>query len=427
MGKKSRRVHSAGSRDKVHGARRAEPPVSIAQDDRYPSLSGLRGLAALGVFAVHAYALARFPQIVPEHPAISFVLAWPLRMGWAGVNVFFTLSAFLLSLPFAKASLAAAPSPSLRGYAARRVLRILPAYAVQLLVLFALIALGWASGVVSPPYSVARMLVQPVFLYDIGWPGVVSVQQPLVASWWTLPVEMSFYALLPWFARFLRQGRWHWLLIGVAFAWFWRAWLLWTQPPKSEILLLVQHLPGCLDQFLIGMLAAYACVRAPDLLRSITGRRLDAAFAAATVVFLLLPALGYLAFGEMMDADPHPQPSMIGWNGYASLAVAAMLIVCARGSCLADRLLSMPPLRGLGRISYGFYLWHLPVLLWLRANGGVDAAGGALAFALYGLLFSLVIAGISWVIVERPALRFASSWPAADQAKIPDPVSVHAS
>ena len=396
----------------------------IAQDERYPALSGLRGLAALGVFAVHAYALARYPQIVPGHPAISFVLAWPLRIGWAGVNVFFTLSAFLLSLPFARAMLDHAPSPRLQAYAARRVLRIVPAYAVQLLVLFCLIALAWTAVVVSPPYSAARLLVQPVFLYDIGWPGVVPVQQPLVASWWTLPVELAFYALLPWFARCLRPGRWHWLLIGIAFAWFWRAWLLWTQPHKAEILLLVQHLPGCLDQFLIGMLAAYTSVRAPRWLRSFAGWRMEALFIVAAVIFVLLPATGYLAFGAMMDADPHPQPSMVGWNSYASLAVAAMLIACAHGSRLADRLLAMPPLRWLGRVSYGFYLWHLPVLLWLQANGGVDAAGGALAFALYGLLFSLVIAGVSWVLVERPALRLAMRWPAGDRGKMPAPVSV---
>jgi peptidoglycan/LPS O-acetylase OafA/YrhL len=412
MGKKSRRARSAESREKNRDARRDAKATPVAQDDRYPALSGLRGLAALGVFAVHAYALARDPQILLGHHVISFVLAWPLRMGWAGVNVFFALSAFLLSLPFAQALNDGAPSPSLRGYAARRVLRIVPAYAMQLLVLFALIAFGWAAGVVLPPYTTARMLVQPVFLYDIGWPGVLSAQQPLVASWWTLPVELAFYGLLPWFVRCLRPGRWPWLLVGIAFAWFWRAWLLWTQPPKAEILLLVQHLPGCLDQFLIGMLAAYVCVRAPAWLRSIAGWRMDVTFVVAALVFVLLPATGYLTSDQMMDANPHPQPSMIGWNSYAAIAVAAMLIACARGSRLADRVLAVLPLRMLGRISYGFYLWHLPVLLWLQASGGVDAAGGALAFALYGLLFSLVIAGVSWVLIERPALRFAARWPA---------------
>ena len=98
-----------------------------AQDDRYPALSGLRGLAALSVFAVHAYALAGFTQIWPGHPTASFLLAWPLRMGWAGVDIFFTLSAFLLALPFVHAHLDQAPAMSLRGYAARRLLRILPA------------------------------------------------------------------------------------------------------------------------------------------------------------------------------------------------------------------------------------------------------------------------------------------------------------
>src|SRR5260221_8152445 len=149
MGKLSRRERIAkrGSAGRAamreRAARRALDDRS--RDDRYPALSGLRGMAALGVFVVHAYGLAHVSQVWPAHETISFLLAWPLKMGWAGVDVFFTLSAFLLALPFARAQMDGTPPPNLRGYAMRRLLRIVPAYTLQLLVLLLLIAIGAAA------------------------------------------------------------------------------------------------------------------------------------------------------------------------------------------------------------------------------------------------------------------------------------------
>ncbi len=396
-----------------------------AEGDPYPVLSGLRGLAALAVFATHVYALMRFPQIVPGHATLSFLLAWPLKMGWAGVDVFFTLSAFLLALPFVRAQRDGTAPPSLRAYSTRRLMRILPAYAAQLAILLALIWLGVALKDISQPITTARILVQPFFLYDIGWPKVLAMQLPLVGSWWTLPVELGFYMALPLLARLLRRGRWKWLLLFVAFAWAWRALLLWTQPYTPPIVFLVEHLPGRIDQFVIGMLAAYAVCRTPPVLDRISGRGADVLFGVATLVFLALPALGYIN-GRPVGAEPDIQPLLIGWHTYASLAVAAMLCAASRATVWLSLTVGSLPLRLLGRISYGFYLWHLPVLMWLHSNGGEELAGGPLAFMLFGFLFSLAAAIVSWSVVEGPALRLASRWIVQARAKMRTPGPVRA-
>ena len=138
------------------------------------------------------------------------------------------------------------------------------------------------------------------------------------------------------------------------------------------------------------------------------GRRANALFVIAALAFVALPALGYPGGGKPVDAGPGTQPLLIGWHSYASIVVAGMLIAASRNTPLLSASFGALPLRLLGRISYGLYLWHLPVLLWLKAHGGADAAGGPLAFALYGLLFSLAAAVASWWLVERPALRFAA-------------------
>ncbi|HTA66232.1 MAG TPA: acyltransferase [Xanthomonadaceae bacterium] len=393
-----------------------------AGNDRYPALSGLRGLAALGVFAVHVCAFIGLPQIRPGQSMAFVLLAWLPKMGWSGVDVFFTLSAFLLALPYAGAFRDGTPLPGASGYVARRAARILPAYLVQLLVLYGLIALGWASGIVDQPIDATRLLVQPVFAYDLGWPGVATMQTPLVASWWTMPVEIGFYILLPFLVRLLRPGRWPWLLLAIATAWTWRAAILWTQPMSPPIAYLVEHLPGRIDQFAIGMLAAYLFSRAPRVLDWVKDSRADVLFLVAALVFIALPALGFVE-GVPVGETPSGYPLLVGWHTYAGIAAAAMLFAAARAAPLVSRFVGCLPLRVLGHISYGLYLWHLPVLLWLHARGGVIAAGSPAIFVFDGLLFSLMAAVLSWQFIERPAMRFAARW---SRARMPAPVPASA-
>src|SRR5687767_14658728 len=105
-----------------HSRARAAPgpaPRVEPMPRRVDSLTGLRGLAAFGVFAFHAWLLAHLPDPAPGVPGLSQVLAWLMRIGWSGVDVFFTLSAFLLALPCARAAQAGSPMPDWRGYLRR--------------------------------------------------------------------------------------------------------------------------------------------------------------------------------------------------------------------------------------------------------------------------------------------------------------------
>jgi peptidoglycan/LPS O-acetylase OafA/YrhL len=84
-------------------------------------------------------------------------------------------------------------------------------------------------------------------------------------------------------------------------------------------------------------------------------------------------------------------------------AAAGLAAIAVAVSLRPARLLSLPPLRFLGTISYGVYLWHLPVLLWLRTRGQLsDRPLDALVAVL---LPTLAIATASWYLVERPCLR----------------------
>ncbi|HEX5900430.1 MAG TPA: acyltransferase family protein, partial [Solirubrobacteraceae bacterium] len=90
----------------------------------------------------------------------------------------------------------------------------------------------------------------------------------------------------------------------------------------------------------------------------------------------------------------------------AALGFAAVVVAVASRP---PAVLSWAPLRGLGTISYGLYLWHLPVLLWLRFEGLLPGAGFVGPwFAVVALTVLVAIA--SWVFVERPVIEAAGRW-----------------
>jgi len=101
---------------------------SVGRPERVASLTGIRAVAALLVMATHAaYTTGKY-----THGYVGLVYS---RME-IGVPIFFVLSGFLLFGPWVKAAATGGPPPSVRRYAWRRVLRIMPAYVVTVLVAY---------------------------------------------------------------------------------------------------------------------------------------------------------------------------------------------------------------------------------------------------------------------------------------------------
>jgi peptidoglycan/LPS O-acetylase OafA/YrhL len=366
-------------------------PNSNDSADFWPALTGLRGLAAMAILLLHAYTLGGQPASLPGP------VAWLFRMGWSGVDAFFVLSAFLLSLPFLRAQ-EAGEVLSLRTYAWRRALRILPAYYVQIIVLLVAGAMGASWGWREP--AVATVLAHAL-LWLNAWPTV----HPQVPLWWTLPVEVGFYLLLPAFALLLRPGRWPWLLVFIALSQAWRITMMHAGLTRVEEIAWVDHLPGRLDQFLIGMLAAYFWSRRSRANSLPSPSRSDALGLLAIIVFLALPAVGLIVGDRPFAGAPDTSPGLLAWHLYAAIVVATLLFALASGAPRLSRLLAAAPLRFLGTISFSLYLWHYPVLLALREAAGGYSAVKADFWPYFwpGLLFSLLTAAASWWCVERPA------------------------
>jgi peptidoglycan/LPS O-acetylase OafA/YrhL len=96
--------------------------------------------------------------------------------------------------------------------------------------------------------------------------------------------------------------------------------------------------------------------------------------------------------------------TMRRWPAAVERPPPAVLKLCAHPPAV----LSRAPLRGLGTISYGLYLWHLTVLLWLRFEGPM--AGSFVVPWIEVSVLAAAVAYLSWVLVERPVIDAVGRW-----------------
>lgn len=351
--------------------------------ERRRELDVLRGLAALSVLVFHVwlYTLPTPDAATSRGPADLL-----FSSARVGLVLFFVLSGFLLYGPWVRAALDGGRAPRLGRYLARRAARIAPGYYVALAgAVLLLWGLGDVPGVRLPPGEhLWRFLV---FGQNFGSDTVMKLNPPM----WTLVVEVSFYLALPLFgAVALRLGsrRSTQAVVPLAVIAAGLGFNLWLARHSGLSPTLNKLLPAALPYFGVGMLAAVL----------LHGRRVPGRWALAG----LPVGIGLLVFNAWWH-----RPGQVGIAPVAARDVVAavgfaVLLACA-SSAAARRSLAARPLVGLGTVSYGLYLWHVPLLLWLRGHGLLPLSPlPALAVVLP---LSLALATASWLLVEKPALQ----------------------
>jgi peptidoglycan/LPS O-acetylase OafA/YrhL len=344
---------------------------------RRPELDGIRAIAALSVLLFHA--VGYWARGAGEGASLQ---PWVARLD-VGVAVFFLLSGYLIYRPFLRGRV------RLGAYAARRALRIVPAYWVALTVAAIVLPLPEVWAGIPTFYGFAQAYREQAVGQGLG-------------QAWTLCVEVAFYAFLPlWALLTLRRPRsWYPLLALIAFSLLYKLVILSGAAPR--VLPLDPRLialPAFLDMFALGMGIALLEAR---------GMRLPGSWwwwAAAAALFV---AGGWLLRDARLDTYTHGE-----WLArhalYAAIALTVLAPAVAGGGGPA-RVLGAWPLQRLGVISYGVYLYHLLVLSLLARWGLASWERAIHPYVLWpvaALAGSVVLATLSWRLVERPALRAA--------------------
>jgi peptidoglycan/LPS O-acetylase OafA/YrhL len=359
-------------------------------DRRQASLDGLRGLAALSIFVFHGW-LYTMPEPSASHRStVGDYAVHELRLG---VVLFFVLSGFLLSRPWFAAALDGRDAPRLGRYVRTRAARILPAYYVALAGSIVLLwGLDGTPGLRLPPADELPLFF--VFGQNFAPGSVMKLNPPM----WTLAIEVSFYAVLPaigWLALRVAPRRRSLALIPAALI---AVGVLynWSIAGQGLSMTFSKQLAAMLPYFALGMLTALVAHRRTIDMRT---KRLVIAGGVALVIAdaftkAAAPANGLdltMLFSIMRDT-----PSAVGF----ALIVGA-LAIAPRGALLGGTALV-----SLGTISYGFYLWHVPVYMVLRGYGllPLDPVLGTAA----ALAPSLALSAMSWFVFEKPVLRWAA-------------------
>jgi len=360
---------------------------------RLTSLDGLRALAALSVFLFHGWLYTMPVPDASDRSSVADKVTHELRLG---LVLFFVLTGFLLSRPWFAAAMAQCGPLDLRCFVRARAARIAPAYYFALVGSIGLLwNLAGTPGVRLPPVSDLPLFL--VFAQNLEASSVMKLNPPM----WTLAVEVSFYALLPaigWLAYRLGPRKRTLALIPIAML---ALGVLYNYAIAGRGLGMTfsKTLAAMLPYFALGMLAA--------LLTSLPAiRALPGAWArrAMTATGLALVAADIAVKSGLQSVGLDPAPYFLVLRDLPSAAGFA-LVIAAAAATPRSRVLGARALVAMGTVSYGFYLWHLPVLLFLRGHGLLPLdplLGPLVAFGP-----AVAISALSWVAVERPVIDWA--------------------
>ncbi len=373
-----RRIHDL----EVHA--RAAAPERQAPDARrlahVPALDGVRGIAVAAVLLFHS------------------PFSW-IEGGFLGVSTFFTLSGFLITTLLLREQGATA-TIDLRSFWVRRARRLLPAAAITI------VGVAVASRWLVDPTQYGRVrgdLLSTVF-YVANWRFASSgqayadlfVAPSPVLHFWSLAIEEQFYLVYPLLAyAVFKLASWSHTRFGLVLV------VLCAASISAPGLLGFTN-----DRIYYGTDARAAELLIGGVLAvALTAPRIAARLENDTAVQWLVGLAGTTALGATMwswfaltqGTGALYRGGLGGYAAVSAILVAGALVPPDRSPVAA--LLGTAPLRGLGRISYGVYLYHWPIYLWVSPERtGVDPTG----LAFIRIPVTIGLAWLSYRYVEQP-------------------------
>jgi len=317
------------------------PPPEVNSSAYMPALDGLRAMAILLVIPHNTSVLSA------NTSGFAFLVALIANVGWIGVQLFFALSGFLISGNLLDTRRAA---NYYQSFFARRVLRIFPLYFGSLLLICGIAPLLFH----MPEEFTVTLRYVPIYLFFLSnWTQPFGLSILTFPHFWSLAIEEQFYLAWPFVVHRTTPERLLRICIAIiAVALIIRVSMI---IGGAAFNFLYMFTTSRMDALAAGAALA-AIMRIPHLGQWFNHRANT--ITAGTLLLLLAGALVTHAYSNVTTTQSY---------GYTILAIGFALIVALAAVRSAGpfstlwNVLSVAPLRLIGRYSYAMYVFHLPL------------------------------------------------------------------
>lgn len=366
------------------------PLVKYQTLARIPALDGLRGVAIILVMFFHIWEM-----LLSKNP--SFPFSRLFMMGWMGVDIFFVISGFLITSILLDTRRC---SGYFSDFYIRRALRIFPAYYGLIIIVTVAVIIFPAHD--TPDFLFLRQHLLWIWVFLQNFVTAMT-QRPYgygLNHLWSLAIEAQFYLFWPLAVFLLPSTRLRVLSIFLLIGSFLIRCAVWKAGGSWFTIYFATFCRS--DSLAMGSLIAIV------LSRGISPKHLQ--FCVACGMALGVSALIYLA--PRQSVQPIESDLVFAISAAALVGGSAVSMVAAgfwRG--IWSGVLEMRALRYVGRISYGLYVYHFPILHIFDRIGfrlGLDpiyqSTVGAVVLSAVYVCICFTIAALSWHLIEKRAL-----------------------
>ena len=333
-----------------------------------PEVDGLRAVAIVPVLLFHA-GLSAFAG------------------GFFGVDVFFVISGYLITAQLASSEKSGIAL--LGNFYHRRIRRLFPAIAIVSLVTAVIAYLIMTPSQLQPLFSSftsTQVFLQNIYLWQNSGYWDQSLETSPLMHTWSLAVEEQFYLIFPllFVAKSMRNAKS--VLIGVAITIFvlsfFGALIRFGTSSTGAFFLL----PYRAWELMAGAIVALYQLKGKQFFKTKPNvSRLISNFGMAMIIIAII-------LGDKSTRHP-------GLLTLLPVVGTALLIAFGREPSLTSRLLSNKLLVAIGKLSYGLYLWHFPILALWRVDKGTELNGLGTTAAM---VLTFVCSYLMWKFAETP-------------------------
>lgn len=354
----------------------------------YPALDGLRGIAILLVVFFHNFGFINY-----------------FFFGWLGVDLFFVLSGFLITDILLKTR---NTNKFLSRFYIRRILRIFPLYYFSLILLLVVIPrLNFTT--IDFSYYIKNQwwywtFLQNWFLVTHNYGNNTTA----LHHFWSLAVEEQYYLAWPWLILLIKKTKYLLLIMASLLVFIICARYYIWEYKISHFNYYGFFTFTRIDGLCIGSMLAILQFNNPNFLRRFS-----------TIIIFGLALFNFIFyFFNRHNQFTLPYWAIVGYTTFAVIFALLLYEAISAKNRLLQFILEFPSLRFLGKVSFGFYVYHWPVYLllypyvslWITKNSGQPNHNSKIVISIILTIIGFIISVISYYCFERYFLKLKKSF-----------------